>query len=45
MDEVIRLQKDGSKPRFTNGIIFQVEFIETMERVSMSLSSVLAGRH
>jgi hypothetical protein len=45
MDEVIRLEKDGSKPRFANGIIFQVEFIETMERVSMSLPNVLAGSH
>lgn len=37
LDIVVRLEENLTQPRFANWIIFQVEFIETMEGVGMGM--------
>jgi len=36
-DKIIRLQEYGSQARFPNRIIFQIEFVETMETVDVGM--------
>jgi hypothetical protein len=36
-DEIICFQKDGSQPGFSDRIVFQVEFVESMEGIVMSM--------
>lgn len=36
-DEVVRFQEDGAQARFPNGVILEIELIETMERIGMGL--------
>jgi hypothetical protein len=37
MDEIVRLKKYCPEARLADRVVFEIEFIETMERVSMRL--------
>jgi hypothetical protein len=31
VDEVVSLQEDGSEPRFSNGVVLEIELVESVE--------------
>ena len=38
LNQIIRLEEDFSQSRFANWIVFQIEFVESVERIFMRLS-------
>lgn len=41
MDEVICLEKDGSKTGLSDWIVLEVKFVKAMERIRMSLQQLV----
>ena len=40
MNEVVCLQKDRSESGFAHWIVFQIEFVESVERIGMCLGQL-----
>ena len=40
IDKVVCLEEDGSQPGLPNGIILEIELVESMEGISMSLQTL-----
>lgn len=39
MNEIISLKEDGSEPRLSNWVIFEIEFVKSVERVRVGLKT------